>query len=124
MEVVVVLAIIAILSAITVPSFLGYTDRAKLRGDIQSTRVIQNAIDLYRAEVGREAGASNRNAGDIIAHLTASGYLEDAPALQTDRAAWVYSAATRRIQVNIALCADGVKNVQLSDSEETLIIRK
>ena len=124
MEVVVVLAIIAILGAIIVPGFLGYTDRAKLRGDIQSTRVIQNAIDLYKAEVGKDVAAAYPVVGDMVAHLASAGYLEGPAALQTDGAVWVYNAASRKIRINVINCADGVKSVKLSDIEETLVIRQ
>ena len=53
MELTIVLAILAILAAILVPLFLRTTDRARLRSDIQSAAVIQNAMDLYRLERNR-----------------------------------------------------------------------
>ena len=124
MEVVVVLAIIAILSAVIVPGFTGYTDRAKLRGDVQSTRVIQNAIDLYKAEAGKDVGYAYPVVAEMLAHLASAGYLEGAPALQTDGAVWVYASAARKIKIDADKCSDSVKNVQLSDAEAAYIINK
>jgi len=52
MELTIVLAILAIIAVIIIPRFMNTTDRARLRGDVQSVRVIQNAMDLYQAERG------------------------------------------------------------------------
>lgn len=49
-ELVVVLAVIAIISAIVVPNFFGMTEGARLRADIQSTIVLRNAFELYRLQ--------------------------------------------------------------------------
>jgi len=49
-ELIIVLAIVAIVGAILIPNFLNTTDRARLRSDIQSARVLQNALDLYNLE--------------------------------------------------------------------------
>lgn len=49
-ELIIVLAIVAIIGAILIPNFLNTTDRARLRSDIQSTRVLQNAVDLHNIE--------------------------------------------------------------------------
>ena len=50
LELLIALAILAIIAAILIPNFFATTDRARLRSDIQSARVIQNAIELYNAE--------------------------------------------------------------------------
>ena len=119
MEIVVVLAVIAILSAIIVPNIMGYTERARLRSDIQSTRVIQSAVDLHRAEVGKDA--EGVNADGVIAYLVRVDYLNGAPQLQTDGAKWVYDAVAKKIAVDISGCSDGVKKVVLSDAEKTYV---
>jgi len=119
MEVVIVLAVIAILGAIVIPSFLGYTERARLRSDIQSTRVVQSAVDLYRAEVGKDAGAG---VDAIIERLVEADYLNGVPALQTDKAVWVYDGAARKMRIDISGCSDGVKRVVLSDVEKEYVI--
>jgi len=123
MEVVIVIAVIAILSAVLIPGFTGYTERARLRSDIQSARAVQNAIDLYRAEVGKDAGTEAGSAGmSIVAYLAGKDYLSGSPVLQTERAEWDYDKATKKIRVNIGDCSDGVKNVALSDVETAYVV--
>ena len=121
MEVVVVLAIITILSAIIIPSFTGYTNRARLRSDIQSTRVVQSAFDLYRVEVGKDLGSLYSNVSAMIGHLTESDYLEGVPELQTEGAVWVYDSLNKKLSINIDDCANSIKNVRLSEAEEEYI---
>jgi len=125
MEVVIVLAVIAILSAIVIPNYTGYTERSRLRSDIQSTRVIQAAIDLHKAETGRDAGV---NAGDdeaadggVIENLLKSEYLSGMPELQTEGAEWVYDANAKKIRMNIFGCSEAVKKIELSDAERIYV---
>jgi len=66
MELIIVLAILAIIAAILIPTFLNTTDRARLRSDIQSAHVIQNAMDLYRAERGVPVPGSVATGGNAI----------------------------------------------------------
>ena len=49
-ELIIVLAIVAIIGAILIPNFLSTTDRARFRSDIQSARVLQNALELHNIE--------------------------------------------------------------------------
>ena len=121
MEVVIVLAVIAILSAIVIPSYAGYTERSRLRGDIQSARVIQSAIDLHRAEVGKDAGGKDAGIADIIEYLVDTDYLGSPPELQSEGAAWAYDGSARRIKINISGCSDGVKRVALSETEKEYV---
>jgi|GEM_PF-5692754 len=79
MELIVVLAIIVIIGAIAVPVFLLTTDRARLRADIQSARVIQQARELYILERNPAADHTVRDgdADDIVAHLIAAEFLNE-----------------------------------------------
>ena len=122
MEVVIVLAVIAIISAIVIPSYTGYTERSRLRSDIQSTRVIQSAIDLHRAETGKDAGGRDAGVGEMLEYLVATDYLNSEPELQSDGAVWVFDAAAKKIRVDITGCSDGVKRVVLSDIEKSFVI--
>ena len=88
MELIIVLALLAIIAAILIPMFLNTTDRARLRSDIQSARVIQNAIDLYRIETSCFPVGANPDA--IITTLGEAGYLDSRNAIpQTEGARWV-----------------------------------
>ena len=121
MEVVIVLAVIAILGAIIIPNFLGYTDRARLRGDIQSARVIRNAMDLYRVEVGSDVGAAYASEDALIKHLVDSNYLTGIPELQTEDAKWSYDKTSMKMKIDISACPEGVKKVKLSEIESEFI---
>ncbi|MCL1878253.1 MAG: type II secretion system GspH family protein [Defluviitaleaceae bacterium] len=89
MELVIVMAVIAIIGMIILPIFLLTNDRARLRADIQSARVIQNAIELYRIERGSNvAGAPDVDA--MIANLAAAGYINPRNVrIQTEGARWI-----------------------------------
>ena len=105
MELTIVLAILAILALILVPIFLNSTDRARLRGDIQSARVIQNAVELYRVERGRTLTGSMST---ILTTLENSGFLSASDTdIQTEGASWIINAQ-QQIVVNIANSPDGV----------------
>ena len=104
MELTIVLAILAIIAAILIPTFLNTTDRARLRSDIQSTHVIHNAMELYRAERGRAVAGSTNIGTDTINMVTVLNNLYDAGYLpemdvndaQTDGAVW----AIRTVLIN------------------------
>jgi prepilin-type N-terminal cleavage/methylation domain-containing protein len=86
-ELVMVLAVIAIIGAILIPSFTNTTDKARLKSDIQSAKVIQNAMDLYRAERG--ADVTGITVADKVKKLSELGYLKEGQlAIQTPEAKW------------------------------------
>ena len=102
MELTIVLAVIAVIAAILLPAFLLTTDRARLRADIQSARVIQNAIDLYRVERGREVAGGSREIPQILLALENAGYINARNRnIQTAGAVW-YNHATDGIMVDIS----------------------
>lgn len=120
MELTIVLAILAIIAAILIPSFMITGDRARLRGDIQSARVIQNALELYRAERGVSPG----NCIDtIISRLQDTEYLSGGDIqTQTSAGKWVFSQANG-VQLDISGCTDGVMRAyeSLPDSEKVFV---
>ena len=121
MELTVVLAILAIIAVILIPIFLNTTDRARLRSDIQSARVIQNAMELYSVERGQAV------TGDIAAVLSAlqSAELLNAQAtdIQTEGARWNIDDQ-RRVVVNIAGSPDSVRRAYagLPAAERTFVV--
>jgi prepilin-type N-terminal cleavage/methylation domain-containing protein len=93
MEITIVLAIIAIIAAILIPVFLQTTDRARLRADIQSAEVIQNAVNLYRVERGRQV-TGFPDVELMINHLVSTGRLNQRNVrIQTYRARWITDPA-------------------------------
>ena len=49
-ELIVVIAILAILAAIAIPAFSGTLNKAKVRADEATLRVLQSSVRLYQAE--------------------------------------------------------------------------
>ncbi|MCL2527686.1 MAG: prepilin-type N-terminal cleavage/methylation domain-containing protein [Defluviitaleaceae bacterium] len=122
LELLIALAILAIIAAILIPNFFATTERARLRSDIQSARVIQNAIELYTVERNREPeGASIES---MVEYLAESGFLRARYAsIQTEDATWE-SDAQRGVVVNIQSSPEGVHNAygNLSASEQLYVI--
>ena len=123
-ELTIVLGLLAILAAILVPLFLRTTDRARLRSDIQSARVIQNAMDLYRVERGvPPAGAAISN---ILQTLVSAGYINPRNTeTQTVDAEWVVCATDEIVKV----CLDNVTDAgvhaavaNLSEAEQDMVL--
>ena len=122
MELVIVIALLAIIAAILIPMFLNTTDRVRLRSDIQSARVIQNAIDLYRVETGRTIAGNTVEA--IMINLEDAGYLNlRNSTIQTEGARWVQ--VDNIVVVNIHDSPESVRDVyeNLPDSERELVVR-
>jgi len=121
-ELTIVLAILAIIAAILIPTFLTTTDRARLRGDIQSARVIQNAMELYRVERGQAVGGTTM--AERLTNLANAGYIEARNArTQTQGAEWVFYES--RVLLDISVSPDGVHRAygNLSADERLFISR-
>ena len=121
LELLIALAIIAIIAAILIPNFFATTDRARLRSDIQSARVIQNAIELYRAERGTAPAGSME---EILNHLTTVGFLRARYVdIQSELAVWA-SDPELGIVVNIGASPDGVHSAyaSLPEAERLFVI--
>ncbi|MCL2605061.1 MAG: type II secretion system GspH family protein [Defluviitaleaceae bacterium] len=122
MELTIVLAILAIIAAILIPTFLNTTDRARLRSDIQSAQVIHNAMELYRAERGRSVQGSTMTA--ILGSLQTAGFLNAQSAnIQTVEAAWE-PHTQHGVVVNITNSPDGVHRAYnaLTDEEKKFVV--
>lgn len=79
-ELIVVVAVMAILGAVIVPQFSTISTRARLTTDAASIKVIQQQIDIYKADVGTIPGTLNVNGdineGGVLKDLLANGYLD------------------------------------------------
>jgi len=125
MELTIVLAVLAIIAAILVPLFLRTTDRARLRSDIQSARVIQNAMDLYRVEQGLPVAGGTIVVDDVLNALQQAGYLNPRNSrTQTEGAVWVISLS-EGVRVDITSSDESVRAAyqNLSAEEQALVIR-
>ena len=122
LELLIALAILAIIAAILIPNFFATTDRARLRSDIQSARVIQNAIELYRAERGPAPDGTSMEG--VLETLTTAGFLRARYTdIQTEGATWEQDAELG-VVVNIHSSPDSVHNAYagLSDAERQYVI--
>lgn len=89
-ELVVVIAILGILSAIAVPRFTGTQENAREKADEATLATVQSAVRLCEAETGKLPGASGGTSvndfitnymGGSIPHPTANKYKSDAKAM-------------------------------------------
>ena len=122
LELLIALAILAIIAAILIPNFFVTTDRARLRSDIQSARVIQNAIDLYNAE--RTPNITGNIDDATLTRLYYAGFLrERTPSPQTYLAVWA-THADLGVVVDINLSLDNVHRIYagLPANEQAFVI--
>jgi len=122
-ELTIVLAILAIIAAILIPTFLTTTDRARLRGDIQSARVIQNAMELYRVERGQAVAGATIT--ERIQNLSNAGYIDARNArTQSQGAEWTLHP-THGVLVDIHSSPDGVHRAygNLTEDEQQFVYR-
>jgi type II secretory pathway pseudopilin PulG len=126
MELTIVLAILAIIAAILVPVFLAATDRARLRADVQSARVIASAITQYNLERGSPPSGYPANMANILTRLTQVDMLQAGAALpQTAGAQWIVYGGTVRLDLRPPLAvaaATRSRAAALSDEERALIL--
>ena len=121
LELTIVLAILAVIAAIVIPMFMTTTYRARLRGDIQSARVIQNAMDLYRVERGQSVAGATMAL--MIQNLSAAGYIDARNAVtQSQGAMWIVHNE-RGVIVDITASPQGVRNAfaNLTDEEKFFV---
>jgi prepilin-type N-terminal cleavage/methylation domain-containing protein len=117
MELTIVLAILVIIAGILVPIFILSTDRARLRGDIQSAVVIQNAVDLYRMERGRSVDGYPNNVETMVTNLVDARYINSRRTrIQTESATW--TVVQGEIMVNISNSPEEVHRAFESLSED------
>lgn len=109
-ELIIVLAIVAIIGAILAPNFMTSTDKARLKSDVQSARVIYNAICLYDAE--QSTPVSKTSMTVILQALKEQGYLTTKEGdIQTPSAKWVYGAVDGEsaVLVDVSACEEKIK---------------
>lgn len=103
-ELIVVIALIAIISAILVPSFSEITKKSKIKTDINSLITIQNAVDLYEIETNKPA--------TTIQELITNGYISKEPTPQ-------YTASSYAI--NSSIISNTTLAVYVYKSDDTFI---
>ena len=122
LELLIALAILAIIAAIIIPNFFATTDRARLRSDIASARVIQNAMELYHAERG--VNLNTLNFGEILSRLNEADFITVDAATETQTEGAVWDIHERRVVVNISQSPSSVHSAyeSLPIAEQELVI--
>jgi len=125
MELIIVLAVIAIIGAILAPNFLSATDRARLKSDVESTNIIQTAINTYNAEQSNPIDVSGSVETVIIPELSGKGYLSASDATTPQTAAAVWTIDTDSIvKLDISGCTLKIKGDiynALTDKEKAVV---
>ncbi len=102
-ELIVVMAVIAIISAIAVPKFLKVQDRAKEDADYATGAMIAKAAELYKA---KEKSSTDTDAAELVS----SGYMNEIE-FKSDKLS-KYTA--KDVQITFL---DGVTTVKIHPSE-------
>ena len=119
LELLISLSIMAILSAMVAPNFLHTIDRTRLRSDIQSARVIQNALELYIAETGKNMREINST--ELVDRLVGSGHLQSRSSdPQTPYAAWILQGDLVKLDITSSDLSERTTS-GLSDNEISLL---
>jgi len=128
-ELIVVLAIIAIIGAILIPNVMSAVDRARLRSDIQSARVLQNAIDAYNAEQATPIPATTPMDGTgnapILARLHRAGYISDRQARPQTYGAVFNTRNQLEVIIDISDAQDNIRTTiyrQLTERERQYVV--
>jgi prepilin-type N-terminal cleavage/methylation domain-containing protein len=85
-ELIIVIALIAIIGAMLVPNFAQTTARSRIKTDINGLKSIQSAINLYEAEMG---------ATPTMPQLVSAKYLDATPTPQYSGATYTIDATNK-----------------------------
>ena len=87
-EILIVLAVLAIMAAVVIPNVTGFLGRGKERAFDSDRRTLQAAVDAWRTDIGRRSGNPHPvldTAGCIGTPATACNSYIDIAALATDK---------------------------------------
>lgn len=109
-ELIVVVAIMGIIGAVLIPQFSTMSARARITTDISTVKAVQQQIDVYQADMGKDPGTFSGNIDNtgIIEELVNAHYLDtkylkttDSLLLQTSGAQCVYDATLKHYILDI-----------------------
>jgi len=84
-ELIIVMAILAVLGGLAVPKFTGILSASKVKANTANVKLLQDAVDLYINNEG-VAAADVDSFGDAAAGVIGKGYLKEVPANPVDAA--------------------------------------
>ena len=121
LEVVIVLAVLGVIFLILAPNFSDTITKAKIKSDIQSARVITEAVRLYEAEKGTELSANNQ--GALVDFLIQEKYLESnsKTAPQTG-GTYTYDSTNKIVKVSLSADLNTEVTPFLTEEEKKFIV--
>ncbi|MBU4440285.1 MAG: prepilin-type N-terminal cleavage/methylation domain-containing protein [Acetobacterium sp.] len=97
MEIIVVIAILGALAALAIPQFTGVLENAQKKTDLANIRIVESAIELYQAEIGK-IPASVDSFNELITELNRVGYIKSTELLAVSKGkSFSYDAVTNKI---------------------------
>lgn len=119
-ELIIVIAIMSVLGAIAIPNFLNTSNKARLKADIQSAIIIDNAKNMYEMESGISFDGTE-TAANIIKELAENSYLKKEYSTQTDKSNWVFE--DKIIKLDLSNCDESIKKLydNLTPEEKTYV---
>ena len=103
-ELIVVIAIIGIVSAVLVPQFTTMTLRSRMRADVESVKIIQKQMDIYAVDYHSMPG---NTADDIMSTLISKDYINtkylsnNSLYLETKGAQVVYDTTIKQVKLKV-----------------------
>lgn len=107
-ELIIVIAIMSILGAIAIPNFLNTSNKARLKADIQSAIIIDNAKNMYETETGISFEGT-KTATEIIKDLADNSYLKKEYSTQTEKSNWLFE--NKIIKLDLTNCDETIKKL-------------
>lgn len=100
-ELVVVVAVLGVLSALVIPRFSNLTSEAKANVDEQNRKLLQNTVELYAAENGKYPETDD----DI--DVLIEKYLDQVPTVQSaENKAFFFNKITNKVEIKDASTND------------------
>lgn len=103
-ELIVVIAIIGIVSAVLVPQFTTMALRSRMRTDVESVKIIQKQMDIYAVDYHSMPG---NTADDIMSTLISKDYINtkylsnNSLYLETKGAQVVYDTTIKQVKLKV-----------------------
>lgn len=97
-ELIVVMAILAILAGLAVPRFADILDKSRVKADVSNRDLVQNAVEMYFTEQGAYPTATSfENLMADTAFVGADGFLKSAVEARHANGTLIYTAATGKV---------------------------
>lgn len=130
-ELIVVVAIMAIIGAALVPQFSTMALRSRMSTDVSTIKTAQNQIEIYYQDLGVWPGGNTTNANDVVASLVAGSYLDNrylsvsggnsGLLIQTDGATVSYNSTDHKLALKVTDHDYGVYNKEADKSQSWIV---